>query len=400
MKFYQRLKIKNYEVEWRCEINKLRDKRENLLFRNSIEKAETGEALVESLRGFLDRGEFEGGYRLPSVREFQELSGLRHFHVSRALDTLEAEGRIVKRRGAGTFVVGPPTEVETSAKASLKIGVVPPDWDPCFSHHVIALMSKGISEQSGLRHALHLVPGNIAEPQPVEFVRHVSAMGLDGLIWIKPPVAPPVALVRLVDAGMPVVSVGRAYAQLPVKAVLEDLDAMADNLVEFLISKGRRKLICMTGVRNDSYTMAHVNAVRAAMERRGMALPDSQIVTVRLESAAKTFSLDLAPSVLHFLAQQPDFDAVFSMYSDQIGTLAHLHDTNVRRCPEDFIHIHFGQMNVWGGQQWPPFPSAFTTASGTLIGRQAVKELERMLGVESDLTDEDSVPRIIHDPYV
>jgi len=352
------------------------------------------------MRRFLDLGELEKGFRLPSVREFQEISGLRHYHVSRALDILASEGRIVKRRGSGTFVAGGSDNGNGHAKETLRIGVIPPVWDPGFSHHVIALVLKGITEQVGLRHHMHLVPGDIAETQPVEFVSHIHSLDLDGLIWVKPPVAPPPALVRIFDSGLPVVLVGRAYPGLPMKGVHDDYKAMGNALAEYLVAKRRHKLLCMVGVRNDVYTQDYVRSVRNALSARDIPLPDDQIVTVRLESVAKTYSIDLRDNVLPFLARHPDFDAVFSMYSDQLGALAYLHENNIRRCPEDFIHIHNGQLNVWGGQTWPPFPSAFLNSPGMNSGRQAVKELERLLGVEGDLTDEDSAPRIIHDPYV
>jgi len=257
-----------------------------------------------------------------------------------------------------------------------------------------------VTQQAGIRHRIHLVSEGLARLEPTEFVNHIRSWGLDGVIWVKPPVSLPLTLVRLLDAAMPVVLVGRAYEELPTRAVMHDHDALGEVLVEYLVSKRRRKLLCMVGVRNDIYCRRPIESLRVSMEKRGMALPDDQVITVRLETAAKTYSLDLRHLVFDFLAKHPDFDAVFSMYPDQLATLAHIHETNVRRCPEDFIHIHYGQLNVGEGQVWPSFPSAFLEVSGINSGRQAVKELERMLGVESDPVNEDLAPKIVHDPYV
>jgi len=365
-----------------------------------LRRTHSSDDFTDALRTFLNSGTLESGYRLPSVRKLRDLSGLRLHHVNRALETLVAEGRIVQRRGSGTFVADAQERGKKNALESLRIGVIPPLWDPGFAEHAISFYLSGITEQSGLRHRVHVAPAGIAELHPTEFVNHMRSWGLDGVIWLKPPVFPPLALVRLLEAGMPVVLVGRAYPDLPTKAVLLDHKAVGEALVQYIVNKGRRKLLCMVGVRSDHYTRDHVESIRAAMEKRGMALPDDQVVTVRLENVVKTYSMDLRRNVLDFFSQHPDFDAVFSMYPDQLGALAHLHETNVRRCPEDFIHIHYGQLNVWKGQVWPPFLSAFSSSPSTESGRQAVKELERMLGVEGDLTDEDLAPRIDHDPYV
>ncbi len=387
-------------VEGRRTIKKSNEDRDRAVFLNALRQGETGDDLVVTLRRFLELGGFESGYRLPRVRQFQEWSGLGYYHITRALDILEAEGRIVKRRGAGTFVAGTTDGAETNAKEALQIGVIPPIWDPGFTHNFVANLLSGMTERCGLHHRLHMASGDIARLQPVEFVNRIRSWGLDGLIWVKPPVSPPLALVRLLDAGMPMVVVGRSYDDLPIKAVIQDHSAVGEVIADYVVSKRRRKLLCMVGVRNDSLTRDHVKALQAAMARRDLPLPDDQIITVRLESAATTYTLNLRRLVLDFLNQHSDFDAVFSMYPDQLGTLAELHEANIRRCPEDFIHIHEGQLNVWPGQAWPPFPSAFLCSRGIESGRQAVKELERLLGVGGDVLDEDLSPKVDYDPYV
>jgi DNA-binding LacI/PurR family transcriptional regulator len=355
--------------------------------------------MVGVLRNLLDSGTLQVGYRLPSIRTLQEISGLRQHDVYRALETLATEGRIEQRRGSGTFVLDSHRKPVRSGSSTLRIGVVPPSWDPGVSHHAVAMFLTGITQQADLRHTIQLVPARLPEQMPLSFAEHVRSVGLDGVLWIKPPVAPPAALVCLVAAGIPSVVVGRSYAHLPVITADYDHSVMGREIADFLIRKGRKKLVCMVGVRNDQLMVNQLAAIRAEMEKRGLALPDDQLVTVRIASAANVYSTDLRESVAKFFRQHEDFDAVFSIYPDQFDVLTAIHESGYRRCPEDFIHIHQGSCNMWGGQQWPPFPTALLSAPSEAVGRQAVKELERLLGVDENPVPEDVGPRIDFDPY-
>ncbi len=355
--------------------------------------------MLRVLRELLDSGTLQIGYRLPSIRTLQEISGLRQHDVYRALETLADEGRIEQRRGSGTFVLDTPRTLVHSGSESLHIGVVPPSWDPGISHHNVTMFLAGITEQAGLRHTIQLVPALVPDQNPMGFANHVRSLRLDGIIWIKPPVAPPPALVALLAAGVPVVVVGRTYANIPIASADYDYGKMGEAIADYLIKRRRKKLLCMVGVRNDQLMINQLGALRAAMERRGMHLPEEQLVTVRVAAAAQMYATDLRESVEQFFRQHTDFDAVYSIYSDQFDVLTSIHESGFRRCPEDFIHIHQDVSNVWSGQQWPPFKSAMLSSPVQPVGRQAVKELERILGINENPEPENLGPRIEFDPY-
>lgn len=359
------------------------------------------EAMITAVRELLDSGALQVGYRLPSIRTFQEITGLRQHEVYRALETLATEGLIEQRRGSGTFVRGSSRRERGGehAQGALRIAVIPPSWDPGVSHHAVAVFLAGITGHADVRHAVQLVPARIPEQMPMSFVEHIRSLHIDGTIWIKPPVAPPPALVGLLTAGIPVVAVGRTYAHLPVISADYDHEATGNAIAEFLVRKGRKKLLCMAGVKNDQLMINQLTALREAMERHGLDLPESQIVTVRIASAASVYGTDLRDTVAQFFHQHSDFDAVFSIYPDQFDVLTSIHESGFRRCPEDFIHIHQGSCNVWAGQKWPPFPTAVLSAPSEAVGRQAVKELERVLGVCEHPEPEDLGMRIEVDPY-
>lgn len=69
---------------------------------------------LEQLRGLLKRWEATPETALPGERELAEQLGIGRREVRRALDVLEAEGRIWRKQGKGTFI-GPTAPVEPLA---------------------------------------------------------------------------------------------------------------------------------------------------------------------------------------------------------------------------------------------------------------------------------------------
>lgn len=67
---------------------------------------------LERLRLIVDQLESEGRTQLPTERELAEQIGVGRRAVRRALEVLEAEKRIWRRQGAGTFVGAPPHRAE------------------------------------------------------------------------------------------------------------------------------------------------------------------------------------------------------------------------------------------------------------------------------------------------
>lgn len=71
---------------------------------------------LERLRSIIDRLEGEGRRQLPTERELAEQIGVGRRAVRRALEVLEAEGRIWRRQGAGTFIGTEPHQPERHLK--------------------------------------------------------------------------------------------------------------------------------------------------------------------------------------------------------------------------------------------------------------------------------------------
>ena len=62
--------------------------------------------LCDIYRQKIINGEYKVGERIESEKEIQDLYGVSRITVRQAVDALEKEGYLIKRRGLGTFVVG------------------------------------------------------------------------------------------------------------------------------------------------------------------------------------------------------------------------------------------------------------------------------------------------------
>ncbi len=70
---------------------------------------------LERLRAWVGDAGHPNGTRLPTERQLSEQMGVGRRAIRRALEVLEAEGRITRRQGAGTFVGG---QIDTSASTT------------------------------------------------------------------------------------------------------------------------------------------------------------------------------------------------------------------------------------------------------------------------------------------
>ena len=72
------------------------------------------------LRALLDDSSFEAGQRLPPERELAARIGIGRRALRRALEVLEAEGRIWRHQGKGTFLGSRPAHAATDLEELAK----------------------------------------------------------------------------------------------------------------------------------------------------------------------------------------------------------------------------------------------------------------------------------------
>jgi GntR family transcriptional regulator len=70
--------------------------------------------IAESLLDRIESGELRPGDRLPSERELSQMLGVNRMTVRRALQVLEQQGLLMRRRGDGTYIAAPKIERQAS----------------------------------------------------------------------------------------------------------------------------------------------------------------------------------------------------------------------------------------------------------------------------------------------
>jgi DNA-binding FadR family transcriptional regulator len=97
---------------------------------------------------FMDREDFPEGSKLPSETEFVDRLGLSRASIREALARIRAEGRVVSRRGAGTFATrqGPSEVVRLSAIDSVRDLIEWHEFRLALESEVVALAAERRSD--------------------------------------------------------------------------------------------------------------------------------------------------------------------------------------------------------------------------------------------------------------
>lgn len=144
-------------------------------------------SVAAALRSDLAAGRFRPGDRLPSEADLAARFGVHRNTVREALARLGREGLVAARRGAGSFVLGPPTDYPIGARVRFSQNIRAAGRTP--SHEGLVLATRAADEAEA--RALVLAPGDpvhawegvsLADGEPVALFRSVfPAARLPGL---------------------------------------------------------------------------------------------------------------------------------------------------------------------------------------------------------------------------
>lgn len=157
--------------------------------------------LAERLREQIHGQAYPSGSRLPTEQQLAETSGSSISTVRRAVDELVAEGLVVRRQGAGTFVLPP---AGRAARQRL-IGVIVPDAAFYFPR-----VLKGIETVLSAAEArLQLAYSDYDQAAELRQLDAMLAAGIDGLL-----------ITPTLDGAVPAEALLARLAGLPVPTVL------------------------------------------------------------------------------------------------------------------------------------------------------------------------------------
>lgn len=303
--------------------------------------------LSGELRRRILEGELKPGDKLPSFTEMRQQFGVSQSTLDRAHSELESEGLIVRRRGAGTFVLNaleanvlPHANGKPAATSFLSrtVAVFTPFAKPVQAHKSggwLEWIGQGAvnAVQSAGRHVVTLHP-DIEADELQSLVRDrpfgvlISAAFQENSL--------PLELVRrLVQAQIPVVAYGGCPDLLRCDCVQSDHEAGAYALTKLLIQRGRKRILnlCPSGALPFWYEQRYVGYKRACEEAGLTVLPPTPLPDVQQLSASRKIgrqaSLRPAPEAFAETQNQSDEE----IFRHDVKTCAghlfeHLHGEN------------------------------------------------------------------------
>jgi DNA-binding LacI/PurR family transcriptional regulator len=238
-------------------------------------------------------------------------------------------------------------------------------------------------EAQRLSHRIELVHMRGGDLSRWETADVLGARGLDALICIQPPQVFPVALVRLVERGLPVVLTGRGFVGLPVPVVRDDVEAGARLVADWMAERGRTRLVALVGHRADLHTRPRIDALRRILRERGLDLPGGAVRTLYFGGPEPPYGYenDTASMRAHrFLREAGGFDAVFTMSTPSLRAVARYREAECR----DLSVVHLEQADVPARQACPGIPVSLLAPPLAALGREAIRVTESQCGIDPE----------------
>jgi len=202
--------------------------------------------MVRALREAIEREAYKPGSAIPSERQLMEEYSLSRTTIRRAIDELVSAGQLERRPGSGTFVTEPVRLSPISSNNSPTLALV----IPTFSSPFYGEMIDGV-EQEARRQDLRVVPSQSsysAESESEQLAAAAADPSVRGAIVAPTHVDRPVAgALRMVQAGKPLVYLGRWPKGLRTDSVSTDYLVSAKLAVDHLIGLGHRRIAYVEG---------------------------------------------------------------------------------------------------------------------------------------------------------
>lgn len=293
--------------------------------------------VADSLRARIRQGEWPVSALLPNETDLCGAYGVSRSTVREAMRTLQAEGLLARRRGAGTVVTAP------AGAARAFVGLVVAHLDDARLAATMQGLHTGLAAD-GLRLELRATADEPAAE--AEAVRGLRSEGAAGIILEPLPGTPSRELLRgCRSEGFPLVFLDRYDSELDVPYAVADNRQGAADLARHLLACGHRR-IAMLLPRSYPLTsvLDRVAGYRQALAEAGIE-PDPGLM-VRPAGALPDPLDDALRAAVNGLMARPQPPTAILCANDEIAswTMALLKETGVR-VPADCSLAGFDDMD-------------------------------------------------------
>ncbi len=286
--------------------------------------------LYEQLRSHLldeiQSGRLKPGDRVPSESELSAQFGVSRITSKKALETLQAEGVVVRSRGRGTFVADSPVvtngfsrqRFESGAHPALdqqarRIGFIVPNVSEYFGLRLMNSIETRVAEY-GYQFVLRRTMGQ--RQLEIEAISQFASSGIAGLVVF------PVhgeyyndELLRVVLDGYPVVLVDRYLRGIAVSSVCTDNYAAAKAITTVLIQQGHRQIAFFSPPPERTTSVEdRRRGFSAALREHGLPADGDHFLMTLSSTLPGTKFADVSPddsaSIVGYLNTHPEITAV------------------------------------------------------------------------------------------
>jgi len=242
---------------------------------NKDRKRPLHQQLADLLRGAIRAGVYLPGDQIESERTLIKHSRLSQPTVTRALRDLAREGWVVRRTGSGTYVNAAP---RGNGRAICKIGVFYYDTSTAYFQRLFAGIQNA-AQATGLE--VTTVPAGMAYEHEDRAIGELEQRGVDSIIAV--PFGTELMqreLMRLIRAGMPVISIGVRLPHIPCDAVGLDQQMCGQLVGQHLLDLGHRHFafLCPEFLYPETSSIDMLTGLRQACAEKGVALNDGRVV--------------------------------------------------------------------------------------------------------------------------
>lgn len=224
--------------------------------------AKRQQAILRAMRGQILAGRYRPGDRLPTHRELENRYRAGRRTIERALGMLEADGFVVPRGRAGTFVADRPPH---HARHALVFPAAPgqPGWS--HFHHTLLRVAGQYDHNTQSQIVCYFGNGIDGLGYP-ELLSECAAHRLAGVIFT--PTMESFAGTPLADGSMPSVQIGGSGPGRVTVAL--DYGSLLEQAVGRLAQRGRRRIAVIA--LDSTYRWVH-DALQPALDRHRLTVP-------------------------------------------------------------------------------------------------------------------------------